>query len=160
VILAREARNEEGDCLVADELVHDPVPAVDGPRGRAPETRQKRAELARRQTLRQRGRAADVGEERRDLHLGPARMLVRGLDAPGAEPPVERRGLASHQADEKVARLSERRVTELAAWLGGDLLPERLDSPQTGNFPVQDPAPLFGRGGVAHRESRILRAFE
>ena len=47
VILAGKAGDEERDRLVADELVHDPVPAIDDARGRAPETREQLAELTR-----------------------------------------------------------------------------------------------------------------
>jgi hypothetical protein len=40
VIAAGETRDEEGDGLVADELVHDPIPAIDDARGHAPEARE------------------------------------------------------------------------------------------------------------------------
>jgi hypothetical protein len=40
VIAAGEARDEEGDGLVADELVDDSIPAIDDAGGRAPEARE------------------------------------------------------------------------------------------------------------------------
>ena len=160
VILAGEAWDEEGDRLVADELVHDPVPAVDDPRGGAPEAGQELPELAGRQLLGEPGRPADVGEQRGDLDLGAAGMLVRRLDAPRAEPAVQRRRLAAEHADEEVARLSERRVTELAAGLRRDLLPERLGRPEPTHLAHQDLPPFLARDRVAHRGSRILRPFD
>jgi len=46
VIRSGEARDEERDRLVADELVDDSVPAVDHARGRPPVPRQELAELS------------------------------------------------------------------------------------------------------------------
>ena len=62
VVLAREARHEQRDHLVADELVDDPVPLVDDPRRGAVEARDELRELVRRHPLGQSRRPANVRE--------------------------------------------------------------------------------------------------
>jgi hypothetical protein len=67
--LSREAGNEQGYHLVADELVDDPVPLVDHACGGAVEARDELGEVVRRHPLCERRRASHVGEQKRELDL-------------------------------------------------------------------------------------------
>ena len=60
------ARDEQADGLVADELVDDPVVRGDRARREAVEVVQQGRELGRAESLPERRRAPDVGEQRRD----------------------------------------------------------------------------------------------
>ena len=102
--LAREAGDEERDHLVSDELVDEPVPAVDHARRRPVEARDELRELLRREPLGETGRAADVGEEERELDLGAARMLLDRSEARAAQAPVQPRRPEADDPERDAAR--------------------------------------------------------
>jgi hypothetical protein len=81
MLLSGEAGDEEDHGLVSDELVDDPVPAVDDPRGSPVEAREQLPELARGRVLRDSGRAAHVHEQRAHLDLGASGVLVQTPEA-------------------------------------------------------------------------------
>ncbi len=134
---AREAGNEERDELVPCELVDDAVPDVDcGGRLRV-EARHQPAELLRADSLGERSRPADVGEEKRGLDLGAPRPLLERVNAAAADPPVDARG-AEPEETEDVPRAPERSVTELATRIRRN----RAADPPHRRVPTEVAAPL------------------
>jgi hypothetical protein len=159
VVLAGEAGNEERHGLVADELVHDPVPAIDDAGGCPVEACEELPILPGLRMLRRGHGTAHVREQDGDLDLGAARVLVRGLDAERAEAAVEDRGLAAEDADEQASGLAERGVAELAAGTGRDALEDALDTLETVHLSGQSlPPGLLRRLLPRHRREDNYRS--
>jgi hypothetical protein len=139
VVGASESGDEERHSLVTDELVNDPVPAVDDIGRCAIEPRHQLRELFGGHLLGKPGRAAHVGEHEREFDLRAARPLLEGVDAAAADPPVESGGPEPDEAHD-IPRRAERRVAELAARIRGD----RPGDPAHPGSPADVPA------GLAH----------
>ena len=152
VVRSGEARDEQPDGLVADELVDHAVVVDDRLGGQPVERAQERGELGRPQPLAEAGRAADVREQQRDLDLGAADALLRQVlhavlaqlrvALPRAEPGPE------HQPADAL----ERRVAQLAA-RRRRAGPERAPQPSIPCAAGQDRAPLLLGCLVAHARS-------
>ena len=162
-----ERRAKEAHHHVADELVHDPVLAVDRLGGGAPEPGQLLAELARGQLLGEGGGAADVGEQHAQPDLGPASALLQLFEAqaadgrvlvprPSVDHPHDRRPRPGERCRAQLAARRARDHPEPVAAEGEprvriveDLLPHRVGD-VAGGAVVRDVLVRPIRG-VAHR---------
>ncbi len=163
VILAREARNEEGDDFVADELVHEPVPLVDHLRRRPVEASYHVREILSGHVLGERCGTANVREEHRDLDLGAAWVLADGAKTCLAESPVEARRTVSDRAQHNAPRRAKRSEAELAARSGRNPADKATDRLEATHLPGQDRTPrLFVTVGwrvlLGHRSANATWA--
>src|SRR5262245_34030827 len=141
MVLAGEPGHEERNRLVAHELVDEAVPLVDDAGRRPVEARDETGELLRLHLLRERRRAADVGEHERELDLGAARPLVDRAEARTAETAIQLRRAESERLEEDTSRRPERGETELAPRARGDLPEDGPDVLQLAEVAVQDRTP-------------------
>jgi hypothetical protein len=154
VVLAADATEEQADDLVADHLVDQSVVAEDRLRSEAVEPSQVVAELGRRQSFPEGGRAADVGEQQRhrDLSAGHAHppelrdavLADRGIAGEAAEAEV---------ADDSAADPTERCPAELAARVRRQMLEAETQLGQPRVFTSQDLPKLIPPRVVRHRST-------
>src|SRR6478752_251187 len=140
-----DERDEQGHDAVAEELVDDPAVLVDRDSGRTVIRLDQAVELRSRGSLRQAGRAADVGEDHADRDLGAA-----GLTCHLAETDLAQRWVVGHRAVPEEARerptdAMERGCADLAARRRRDVAPSRSHLEQRGIRPGQEPSPQRGR---------------
>src|SRR6266508_2512220 len=142
MVAAGEGRDEERHGLVADELVHDAVASINDRGCRAVEPRHQLRELLRGHPLRERCRAAHVGEEERELDLGSSWPLLKRADTAVADAPVQARGATETHEAGHVPGWAEGVVTELAARIGRD----RTRDPTHPGRPTNVPASVAQHG--------------
>jgi hypothetical protein len=114
VVVAGEARDEQRDYLIPDDLGHDAVPPVHDPSRGSIEAGDQPRKVLYGNPLRQRGGAPNVGEQHGDLDLGPAGVFEHLPDAPFADAAVERGRAPTEKSHDDASGGAERSRAEFA----------------------------------------------
>ncbi len=124
-VVVAEDRREDGHQLVTHELVHKPVVREHRLRGGRVVPVQHGVELGRAHPFAEGRRAADVGEEHRAIHRGPAVVTKHDLLAGRAHPGVRGRLVLADDPHQPPAEAMEGRSAQLAARVGRDAREQR-----------------------------------
>ena len=139
--LCRERGHEQGDDLVADELVDDCVVLDEHPRRDVIEAVQQAPKRAGADPLRDGGRAADVGEQEAGLDLGAALARLQDAEAERAVGRVLLPALPAQEVHQRAAQAAKWCRAHLAARLAGDVLEPRARARKTRVGPEQERPP-------------------